>query len=866
MFKSVLRNVLACLMICVFTVVESNDCRRHELNQLCTVDHGHAQCESCDLVSGIHGLPACTTRITFSLIPNQTDDKQHPTHIQLSDANFSHLANLSELSVITNRSTYGHFQLVLNGTSAALPLLGSLHILRLKVLQLPTKSVDMYSKLKHLEVLDLTRAKQLGLSNAKRIIGQNTAIKTLILKHIQHIRWLTYTPDLDIAHFICGTTVRFLDLSYNDIAYIKLSTKNCSSKLLHLNLDHNIIAAGKLDGSLALSIWTTFVSVETVSGSSTWQIVSDDGNLWTDGNHNIEFTQDLDEEDDETSPLSLLLQKSALPSLTAYDFQFWLEYIKMHCGNISYTDIAKCFRQDLCDFVQCLSPTLSIETCPKDDASKLAYFAKGLCHNDSCMLGYVIPIPPRLKSIVASNRGKLSKVPTYHYSPKPTTACVHPHNSLEYVNVSFTDPYQYLWHPYSGIYSISGVNKLKYFNIQGCQIPLGTFRLVSPITLLTELHIGGNIVPNNRLRTSLLQSYTNLTLLNLSNANLIDIEADTFAYHHRLSVLDLSYNRLNLSSLSSIDLSKTSIRSLNLSHNRLTAIPASLRGQLDQMDGLDLYLSENTFICNCDNLDFLEWVQSSTSITFHYAEGHACTDSPGNTIHNIEIASLHCNWYWMQPLIIVTSLLTLALFVFAACVAYWKRFHISNLIFRFHERFCVVRDEITATTFIYDAFVLYSGVDDDRQWVHYKLLTELEKVYGFRLCIHHRNFPAGVDIIDNIAQTIHTSRKVLVVMSPNFVRSDWCIEEVQMTRSLDRNKIIVVMYKDVLSPDVPKPTVISHLLETRTYIEWNETPATAQKLFWKKLRRALHSRQRVTNEESHPTGSCAEIILVPQPE
>ena len=59
-----------------------------------------------------------------------------------------------------------------------------------------------------------------------------------------------------------------------------------------------------------------------------------------------------------------------------------------------------------------------------------------------------------------------------------------------------------------------------------------------------------------------------------------------------------------------------------------------------------------------------------------------------------------------------------------------------------------------------------SGVDDDRLWVHYKLLTELENVYGFRLCIHHRNFRAGVDIIDNIAQAIRTSRKVLVVMSP----------------------------------------------------------------------------------------------------
>ena len=563
MDKSVLCSVLACLMVCVFTIVESNDCQRNESNQLCTVDHGHAQCESWDLVSGIHGLPACTTRITFSLIPNPDADRQQPSHIQLSDVNFSHLANLTELSVITNRSTFGHFQLVLNGTLAALPSLGNLHILRLKVMhhedfKLSTKLVDIYSKLKHLEVLDLTRAKRLGLSNAKRLIGQNTAIKTLILKHIQQIgRFEIYTPVLDMAHFICGTAVRFLDLSYNDIAYVEISTKKCNSEIRHLNLDHNIIADAIIhdDYQVLLSILVMFASVETVSLRSCWQIVSDDENLWTDDNHNIKFTQDLDEEDDEKSPLSVLLQKSPLASLAAYDF--WLKDIITHCGNISYIDMVECFlqeHQDLCDVFQCLSPTLSIETCPNDRISdKIEYFAKELCH-DSCAY---IPIPPRLKSVVINHADKLFKVPKYHYSPNPTNSCIHPHNSLEYLDMSFLDANQVK--PDSGLaYSLSGLNKLKYLNIQGCQIPVSSVPMQSPIT---ELHIGGNIIaPDNTLRAYPLQTYTNLTLLNLSNSNLIDIEADAFVNHHRLSVLDLSCNQITLSSLSSIDLSKTRIR------------------------------------------------------------------------------------------------------------------------------------------------------------------------------------------------------------------------------------------------------------------------------------------------------------------
>ena len=98
----------------------------------------------------------------------------------------------------------------------------------------------------------------------------------------------------------------------------------------------------------------------------------------------------------------------------------------------------------------------------------------------------------------------------------------------------------------------------------------------------------------------------------------------------------------------------------------------------------------------------------------------------------------------------------------------------------------------------------------------YKLVPELENVYGFRLCVHHSDFPAGFDIVDNIQAAIRSSRKVLVIMSENFVNSDWCVEEVQMTRSVDRRKFIVIMFSDV--SDIRTPTVIQRLLETRTYI------------------------------------------------
>ena len=66
-----------------------------------------------------------------------------------------------------------------------------------------------------------------------------------------------------------------------------------------------------------------------------------------------------------------------------------------------------------------------------------------------------------------------------------------------------------------------------------------------------------------------------------------------------------------------------------------------------------------------------------------------------------------------------------------------------------------------------------------------------------------------------------------------------------MTASYDFNKFVLVMFKDLSLTGVHIPFLVRHLLETRTYIEWNEEEA-AQRLFWAKLRRALHARQRPT--------------------
>jgi toll-like receptor 13 len=193
-------------------------------------------------------------------------------------------------------------------------------------------------------------------------------------------------------------------------------------------------------------------------------------------------------------------------------------------------------------------------------------------------------------------------------------------------------------------------------------------------------------------------------------------------------------------------------------------------------------------------------------------------------------------------------------------LAFKKRFHISNLVFRLQERLGHGSDDRSNSGYTYDAFVSYSNVDEDRLWVHYVLLKKLEKEFGFRLCIHHRNFPGGVYIGDNIEKAIRSSRKVVLIMSENFLQSHWCLQEVHMTTSFDPSKLVVVMYKDVLFSGVHIPTEVRTLLETTTYIEWHEQPTERAKLFWKRLRKALYNKHQMSQRaDGHADMLLSEI-------
>jgi hypothetical protein len=75
------------------------------------------------------------------------------------------------------------------------------------------------------------------------------------------------------------------------------------------------------------------------------------------------------------------------------------------------------------------------------------------------------------------------------------------------------------------------------------------------------------------------------------------------------------------------------------------------------------------------------------------------------------------------------------------------------------------------TRYKFDAFVAYNF--KDRNWVHDHLVKTLEsdqEKYSF--CLHERDFRLGAYIMDNIANNMKNCRRVIIVLSSNFLKSN----------------------------------------------------------------------------------------------
>uniref|UniRef100_A0A8C1Y1A3 Toll-like receptor 18 n=1 Tax=Cyprinus carpio TaxID=7962 RepID=A0A8C1Y1A3_CYPCA len=362
-----------------------------------------------------------------------------------------------------------------------------------------------------------------------------------------------------------------------------------------------------------------------------------------------------------------------------------------------------------------------------------------------------------------------------------------------------------------------------------------------------------------------------------------------------VSFLDLSY-----SSLDQLDMDyfnkASNLTELLLSGNKIKFIPSGWRNPYLRTLALDgnsfglvsmtsfkdmpslrvLTAGNNPYHCICDLYTFIQETTNKGMVSI--------TDWPDNykCYHPEHLLNTMVSQYFPGhltcniTLIIIISVSITAVVVFGLMLLCYI-FHVPWYIKATYQ---IIRAKYRAhkegsgqdVDYTFHAFISYSHVDAD--WVRNQLLPCLENSKPpYRLCIHERDFTPGKWIIDNIIENIEGSRKVIFVLSRNFVNSEWCNYELYFAQQRAIGKTfsdVILILKEPIDPtSLPsKYCKLKKMLNTKTYLEWPQQP-TEQSFFWVQLRSVLGkpniTRQRTASRHSR-LSSMRSVSMIELPQ
>ncbi|XP_064598746.1 toll-like receptor 6 [Liolophura sinensis] len=445
-------------------------------------------------------------------------------------------------------------------------------------------------------------------------------------------------------------------------------------------------------------------------------------------------------------------------------------------------------------------------------------------------LHLTIPFLPSLQTLNCSFYGS-SEFPRINVTFKNAS-------KLRNVDLAFTQPV--------GCFLVaSGIQNVEVLNISGIDCSLLNPTFFDSFPGLRVL-----VAQSCRLREGFerdahgvaFRSMKNLKSLDLSSNDLTTLHKDLFNPLLSLEVLILRNNKLtvipvalfNIKSLRYLDLTVNVLSSFSEDERRWVTSTTSLEGN----ESVTLSLSNNSFLCVCNTLPFVQWVlANSNNILDH--QSLSCSVENGTVTNIMNLKSKVKDMYvscvskfWLTFSVVGTCLLTLC--VILAILGYRYRWNIKYWM-RTKCRRGPVYDELAMEHYQFDAFVAYNS--RNYQWACRDLRNVLETQNNYTLCLHDRDFPVGVSIQQNIVDAVNNSRKVILVITRAFLRSDWCEFEIQMTgmrmvRDGREDAIIVIMMEEIPVPEMPRSLL--NLWKHITFLMW-ENEQTDEEIFWDRL-------------------------------
>ncbi|KAJ7392015.1 hypothetical protein OS493_014951 [Desmophyllum pertusum] len=335
--------------------------------------------------------------------------------------------------------------------------------------------------------------------------------------------------------------------------------------------------------------------------------------------------------------------------------------------------------------------------------------------------------------------------------------------------------------------------------------------------------------------------------LRLENNNIREIPP--YPYMENVTALYLTHNNIQVLNESTVQKFKR-IEILFIDWNELTGLPRNI----ENINFTSLALHHNFFKCDCTTKWMKHWLQREGR-RVEGINNVLCQsgNAMGKTIYTLPDEKFVCKQSkeensGTQSIIKETTFRIIALTLGASLVL---TFIVVFLVFKYRMEMKVYmythfnwhpfdRIDDSDPNKIYDAFVSYSG--NDYQWVVNTLQERLENHDPpYKLCVHHRDFLVGAPIQENILNSVDQSKRMLMVLSQNFVRSEWCLLEFRAAHRKvlqeRMNYLIIILFDDVDMAELDD--------EMKLYMRTNTYLSVSNKWFWEKLCYAMPQTPRV---------------------
>ncbi|KAH3841021.1 toll-like receptor 5 [Dreissena polymorpha] len=361
-------------------------------------------------------------------------------------------------------------------------------------------------------------------------------------------------------------------------------------------------------------------------------------------------------------------------------------------------------------------------------------------------------------------------------------------------------------------------NGIEYLNDKAFSSLLGlkTF-------LLADNQLGKMAHTHAGMFAQLFAKYSNLSLLDLSHNNIDTIPHDLFISNPLLLHIDLSQNRLTEVTFKCDHLKALQV--LNLRGNMLAMLDITTKATFHNLQhGTFVKISENTFTCSsCRDYGTIEWLTIHDKILdFDHLQ---CRNINGNLVYVTSTIKKELKDVCEKPLQIRIKI-CVAVSITTLCCVIGIAFAYIIIRRRKHKR--QTRQRLDTITKLLDGrleflvFLQYSSKDE--HFVHANVYAQLD--YHLRrlvplnkdlISFGDKDFRVGKSILDETIRCTKSSAAVVLLLTDNFVNSEYCLNEFDVAFRV--GKPIILMLKGEV--DMTRaPPVIRDLFHTYVRVLW----------------------------------------------